>query len=87
MKVFPRFPKTHSDGYITVIEIDESILNKKVLLYSNEDVNIRPLKMVMDFVLLKTYHSSLRLTIPMVRWNTAGEDVLGLKHVSFCLKK
>ena len=31
-KVFPQFPKTHSDGYATVIEIDESILNKKALL-------------------------------------------------------
>src|SRR5205814_9290600 len=31
-KVFPIFPKTHSDGYVIVIEIDESILNKKALL-------------------------------------------------------
>jgi hypothetical protein len=31
-KVFPQFPKTHPDGYATVIEIDESILNKKALL-------------------------------------------------------
>ena len=31
-KVFSQFPKTHSDDYATVIEIDESILNKKALL-------------------------------------------------------
>ena len=37
--------------------------------------------------LLKTYHSSLRPTIQMVQWSTAGEDVLVLKYVSFCLKK
>src|SRR5205814_8504416 len=31
-KVFPQFPKTHSDGYATVIEVDKSISNKNALL-------------------------------------------------------
>ena len=30
--VFPTFPKTHSEGYATVIELDDTVLNHKALL-------------------------------------------------------
>jgi hypothetical protein len=48
--IFPEFPKTHKDGYATIIELDESILK--------DEKKVKELKTAMQYTLTREGHGN-----------------------------
>jgi hypothetical protein len=48
--IFPEFPKTHKDGYATIIELEESILK--------DEKRVKELKTAMQYTLTRENHGN-----------------------------